>query len=143
MTSNSMPDQSRPGIPTTGSPSFVQGGGGKLATEHSHPHKIHNEMITIGHWNASSLFAAGKLEELVNEVKLYRWAISGLSEVRWTSIGELKTTGDHKLYYSGHKRLHIRGIGFLVNIDYAKSLTECRSLSDRITTLRLKASPKI
>ena len=54
----------------------------------------------------------------------------------------MKTAGDHKLYFSGHERLHIGGVSFLVNKAYTTSLIECRPLSDRIITLRLKASPK-
>ena len=86
---NIMPDQSRPGQTTTALSIEVQGESDKCATGLKN---LSKEEITIGHWNVQSLYAVGKLQELTNELKNYRWQVIDLSEVRWMSTGHLCTT---------------------------------------------------
>ena len=58
-----------------------QDGGVKYATGASS--KIRErENITIGTWNTRTLRAAGKLQELTQEMDRYRWNILGLCEMR-------------------------------------------------------------
>ncbi|CAF1471650.1 unnamed protein product [Adineta ricciae] len=44
--------------------------------------------LTVGTWNVQTLWAAGKLELLRNEMKRFTYDIIGISEVRWTGKGE-------------------------------------------------------
>ena len=142
--STSIPARPAPGS-TRAAPSAVyQGGGEKLVTG-SKPNlgptsdKIRiRDTICIGTWNVRSLRASGKLEELAYEMDRYRYNIIGLCETRWKNIGEASTNEGHKLYFSGNKEKHERGVGFLVHKDTMKAVMGCRPVSDRIICIRLK-----
>lgn len=51
---------------------------------------VAKDEITVGTWNGRTLWAAGHLELLKEEMKRYRHDILGLSEVIWTGAGEIK-----------------------------------------------------
>ena len=78
----------------------------------------------------------GKIHELVHEMNRYHWNLLGLCEMRWKSIGETTT-----VYYSGKQDSHTEGVGFLVHKDITNTVMECRPVSSRIITIRLKAAP--
>ena len=59
------------------------------------------EATAIGTWNARSLHACGKAQELTHQLKGYRWDILGLAEVRWTLFGQTTTDEGHKIWYCG------------------------------------------
>ena len=44
--------------------------------------------LTVGTWNVQTLWAAGKLQLLRNEMKRFKYDIIGISEVRWTGKDE-------------------------------------------------------
>ena len=46
--------------------------------------KMAKDIFTVGTWNVRTLWAAGKLELLRNEMKRYKYDVVGISEVRWT-----------------------------------------------------------
>ena len=50
--------------------------------------KIAKNTLTVGTWNAQTLWATEKLELLRNETKIFRYDIVDVSEVRWTGKGE-------------------------------------------------------
>ncbi|CAF3752757.1 unnamed protein product [Rotaria sp. Silwood1] len=52
--------------------------------------KLTKRIFTVGTWNVRTLWAAGKLELLRNEMKHYRYDVIGISEVRWTGKGETR-----------------------------------------------------
>ncbi|XP_042855571.1 craniofacial development protein 2-like, partial [Penaeus japonicus] len=83
-----------------------------------------------------------KLEVLVNEISTISWNVLGVSELRWTGIGETSTEDGHKLWYSGAEKKHVRGVGVLVEKETAKSVIECTPVSDRIIAIRLKGKPR-
>ncbi|XP_037797022.1 craniofacial development protein 2-like [Penaeus monodon] len=62
--------------------------------------------ICIGTWNVRSLKDEGKLEVLVNEISTISWNVVGVSELRWTGIGETSTDDGHKLWYSEFAKRH-------------------------------------
>ena len=74
-----------------------RGGRDKCATGVKTIITLPKEGTTIGTWNVHSLHACGKVQELTNELKRYRWAILGLIEVRWTGSGETNTNEGHKI----------------------------------------------
>jgi hypothetical protein len=50
--------------------------------------KLTKSIQTVGTWNVQTIWAAGKLELLRNEMKRFRYDIIGISEVRWTGKDE-------------------------------------------------------
>ena len=70
--------------------------------------------LTVGCWNVRTLFQVGKTANVVNEFRKYRLDILGLSEMRWTGFGELKTSTGECILYSGSEEEHQRGVGLVL-----------------------------
>ena len=85
------------------------------------------------------LSAAGKLYELINELKKYKWTIIGISKLRWNDSGERSTDDGHIVYYNESADKHKHGVGFIVNSTVTNSVMGCQSFSSRIITIRMKA----
>ena len=67
----------------------------------------------IGSWNVRSMNQA-KLEVVKQEVSRVNFDILGISELRWTGIGEFNS-GDHYIYYCGQESLRRNGVAIIVN----------------------------
>ena len=100
--------------------------------------KLAKNILTVGTWNVQTLWAAGKLELLRNEMKRFRYDIVGISEVRWTGKGETPS-GD--FIWSGEESTHTRGVGLLLSNQAKKALIGYNPISSRIITARFNASP--
>lgn len=61
---------------------------GKHTIDNTTKIKPGKNILTVDTWNMQTLWAAGKLELLRNEMKRFRYDIIGISEVRWTGKGE-------------------------------------------------------
>ena len=114
----------------------------KLATGQTsnttHKLKLVKNTLTVGTWNVQTLWAAGKLELLRNEMKRFRYDIIGISEVRWAGRGETQS-GD--FIWSGEENTHTRGVGLLLSIKARKALIGYNPISSRIITARFDAAP--
>ena len=96
------------------------------------------EILTVGTWNVQTLWAAGKLELLRNEMKRFKYDILGISEVRWTGKGE---TPNGDFIWSGEETSHVRGVGFLLSAQAKKALIGYNPISSRIISARFDAVP--
>ena len=47
----------------------------------------------------------------------------------------------HKVFFSGIEDRYEHGVGFLIHKDTVNTIMECRPVSSRLITIRLKASP--
>ncbi|CAF1120971.1 unnamed protein product [Didymodactylos carnosus] len=94
--------------------------------------------LTVGTWNVQTLWAAGKLELLRNEMKRFRYDIICISEVRWTGKGE---TSNGDFIWSGEETVHMRGVGFLLSAQAKKALIGYNTISSRIISARFDAAP--
>ena len=56
----------------------------------------------------------GKLEVVKQEMARLNVDILGISELKWTRMGEFNSD-DHYIYYCGQESLRRNGIGFMVN----------------------------
>ena len=138
-----IPDRSGPRSTTT-APSIdkLQGGGDKLVTEAKrNTFKLPTEETTIGTWNVRTLHRCGKVEELEHELRRYQWQVIGLSEVRWTGIGETTTEDGHKIWFSGQEKKHKHGVGFIVRKEAIGCVKSCMPVSSRIIALQVSAKP--
>ncbi|CAF0796496.1 unnamed protein product [Didymodactylos carnosus] len=90
--------------------------------------------LLIGTWNVQTLWAAGKLELLRNEMKRFRYDVIGISEVRWTGKGK---TPHADFIWSGEETVHMRGVGFLLSAQAKKALIGYNPISSRIISVRL------
>ncbi|KAL4148242.1 hypothetical protein QTP88_002523 [Uroleucon formosanum] len=74
--------------------------------------------IRIGTWNIRTLFKAGAMEILIDEVKRYKLLIVALQEIKWPGSGSVKSNDTIIFYSGGTSPRHEFGVGFLINVTY-------------------------
>ena len=67
----------------------------------------------MGTWNFRSM-NQGKLEVVKQEMVRVNVDILGISELKWTRVGEFNSD-DHYIYYSGQETLRRKGVTIMVN----------------------------
>ena len=73
----------------------------------------YKEQYCIGTWNVRSM-NQGKLEVVKQEMARVNVNILGISELKWTGMGEFNSD-DHYIYYSRQESLRRNGIAIMVN----------------------------
>ena len=112
---------------------------GKLtSTKATEKLKLAKNTLTLGTWNAQTLWTTGKLELLRNEMKRSRYDMASISEVRWT---EKRETSTRDFIWSGEDRTHVRGVGLLLSDRARKALIGYNSVSSRVITARFNPAP--
>ena len=71
------------------------------------------EQYCIGTWNIWSMIQ-GKLEVVKQEMARLNINILGISELKWTAMGEFNSS-DHYIYYCGQESLRRKGVATIVN----------------------------
>ena len=71
------------------------------------------EQYYIGNWNVKST-NQGKLEVVKQEMARVNVDILGISELKWTRMGEFNSD-DHYIYYCGQESLRRNGVPIMVN----------------------------
>ena len=71
------------------------------------------EQYCIGTWNVRSM-NQGKLEVVKQEMARVNINILGISELKWTGMGEFNSD-DHHIYYCGQESLRRNRVAILVN----------------------------
>ena len=71
------------------------------------------EQYCIGTWNVRSM-NQGKLEAVKQEMARVNVNILGISELKWTGMGEFNSD-DHYIYYCGQESLRRNGVVITVN----------------------------
>ena len=71
------------------------------------------EQYCIGTWNFKSMNQS-KLEVVKQEMTRVNIDILGISELKWTGMGEFNSD-DHYIYYCGQEYLRRNGIAIIVN----------------------------
>ena len=70
------------------------------------------EQYCIGTWNVRSM-NQGKLEVVKQEIARVNVDILGISELKWTGMGEFNSD-DHYIYYCGQESLRRNGVAIMV-----------------------------
>ena len=83
------------------------------------------EQYCIGTWNVRSM-NQGKLEVVKQEMARVNIDILGISELKWTGMGEF-TSDDHYIYYCGQESLRRNGVVIMVNKKSPKCSTWMQS----------------
>ena len=71
------------------------------------------EQYCIGTWNVRSI-NQGKMEVVKKEMTRMNIDILGISELKWTGMGEFNSD-DHYIYYCGQESLRRKGVAITVN----------------------------
>ena len=88
------------------------------------------EQYCIGTWNVRSM-NQGKLEVVKQEMARVNIDIVGISELRWTGMGEFNSD-DHYMYYCGQESLRRNGVALIVNKKIWNAALECNLKNDRM-----------
>ena len=75
--------------------------------------QYYQEQYFIGTWNVRSM-NQGKLEVVKLEMARVNIDILGISELKWTRMGEFNSD-DHYIYYCGQESLRSNGVALIVN----------------------------
>ena len=66
----------------------------------------------------------GKLEVVKQEMARVNVDILGISELKWTGMGEFHS-GDHYIYYCGQESLRSNGVAIMVNKRVQNAVLGC------------------
>ena len=88
------------------------------------------ERYCIGTWNVGSM-NQGKLEVVKQEMARVNVNILGISELKWTGMGEFNSD-DHYIYYCGQESLRRNGVDIMVNKRVRNAVLGCNLKNDRM-----------
>ena len=82
----------------------------------------------------------GKLEVIKQEMARVKVDILGISEVKWTGMGEFNSD-DHYIYYCGQESLRRNGVAIIVNKRVWNAVLGCSLKNDRMISVRFQGKP--
>ena len=97
------------------------------------------EQYCIGIWNVRSM-NQGKLEVVKQEMARGNIDIVGISELKWTGMGEFNLV-DHYIYYCGQESLRRNGVAIMVNKRVQNAVLGCNLKNDRMISVRFQGKP--
>ena len=84
----------------------------------------------MGTWNVRSM-NQGKLEVVKQELARVNVDILGISELKWTGMGDFNSD-DHYIYYCGQEFLRGNGVANMVNKRVRNAVLGCNLKNDRM-----------
>ena len=82
----------------------------------------------------------GKLEVVKQEMAGVNVDISGISELKWTGMGEFNSD-DHYIYYCGQESLRRNGVALIINKRVQNAVLRCNLKIDRKISVRFQGKP--
>ena len=82
----------------------------------------------------------GKLEVVKQEMARVNVNILGISELKWTGMGEFNSD-DHYIYYCGQESLRRNGAAIMVNKRVWNAVLGCNLRNDRMISVCLQGKP--
>ena len=76
----------------------------------------------------------GKLEVAKHEMARVNIDILGISELKWTRMGEFNSD-NHYIYYCGQESLRRKGVAIMVNKRVRNAVLECSLKNDRMISV--------
>ena len=76
----------------------------------------------------------GKLEAVKQEMARVNVNILGISELKWTGMGEFNSD-DHYIYYCGQESLRRNGVAIIVNKKSINAVLGCNLKNDRMISV--------
>ena len=81
-----------------------------------------------------------KLEVVKQEMSRLNIDILGISELKWTGMGEFNSDG-HYSYYCGQESLKRNGVALIINKRVQNAVLGCNLKNDRMISARLQGKP--
>jgi len=82
----------------------------------------------------------GKLEVVKQDMARVNVDILGISELKWTGMGEFNSD-DHYIYYCGQESLRINGVAIMVNKRVRNAVLRCNLKNDRMISVGFQGKP--
>ena len=82
----------------------------------------------------------GKLEVVKQEMARVNLDILGISELKWTGMGEFNSD-DHYIYYCGQESLRRNGVAIMVNKRVQNAVLGRNLKNDRMISVHFQAKP--
>ena len=82
----------------------------------------------------------GKLEVVKQEMARVNVDILGISELKWTGMGEFNSD-DHYIYYRGQESLRRNGVTIMVKKRVWNAVLGCSLKNDRMISVRFQGKP--
>ena len=82
----------------------------------------------------------GKLEVVKQEMARVNIDILGISQIKWTGMGEFNSEY-HYIYYCRQESLRRNGVGIMVNKRVRNTVLECNLKNDRMISVRFQGKP--
>ena len=82
----------------------------------------------------------GKLEVVKQEMARVNIDILGISELKWTGMGEFNSN-DHYIYYCGQESLRRNGVALIVNKRVQNAVFGYSLKNDRMVSVRFQGKP--
>ena len=100
-----------------------------------------NEQDCKGTWNARSM-NQGKSEVIKQEVARVNINILGISELKWTGMGEFNSD-DHCIYYCEQESLRRNGVAIIVNKRIQNAVLGCSLKNNKMIAVCFQGKPFI
>ena len=97
------------------------------------------EQYCIGTCNVRSM-NQGKLEVVKQEMARVNIDSLGISELKWTGMGEFNSD-DHYIYYCGQEALRRNGVAIIVNKRVRNAVLGCNLKNDRMISVHFQGKP--
>ena len=97
------------------------------------------EQYCIGTWNVRSM-NQGKLEVVKQEMARVNVNILGISELKWTGMGDFNSD-DHYIYYYGQESLRSNGVAIMVNKRVRNAVLECNLKNNKMISVCFQGKP--
>ena len=81
-----------------------------------------------------------ELEVVKQEMARVNIDILGISELKWTGMGEFNSD-DHCIYYCGQESLRRNGVAIMVNKRVRNEVLGCNLKNDRMISVRFQGKP--
>ena len=98
--------------------------------------QCYKEQYYIGIWNLRSM-DQGKLEVVKQEMARVNIDFLGISELKWTGMGEFNSD-DHYIHYCGQESLRRNGVALIVNKRVQNAVLEYKLKNDRTISLHFQ-----
>ena len=82
----------------------------------------------------------GKLEMVKQEMARVNVDKLGISELKWTGMGEFNSD-DHYIYYCGQESLRRNGVAIMVNKRVQNAVLGCNLKNDRMISVPFQGKP--
>ena len=97
------------------------------------------EQYCLGTWNVRCM-NQGKLEVVKQEKARGNIDILGISELKWTGMGEFKSD-DHYIYYCGQESLRRNGVAIIVNKRVQNAVLAYNLKNNRMISVHFQGRP--